>query len=312
MGDVIWLVNDDNPCKAWRDSVKCPQSVADAKRKNCTSPCSGVGCKDTSKLSYEADRIVVAVHEDESVNSGHVRQELDCLLLPGMDGTGMLFEEFSKLLDASITPTIVRYPANRILSYPELEKLVFSAVRPNRDFLLLAESFSGPIAVSIAARRPAALVGVVLCNTFVRPPIRFASILSTLVPLIPLRNLPRSWLSALLTGSRRGHVSDALFNALSHVSRNVLCARLKAALKTDVVDLLEQIDVPVLCIRSQNDWIVPRAATVQLNQRLRRCKTVELPGPHLIIQAVPVQLGSIVSQFALDCQVNRRRKNGDV
>jgi hypothetical protein len=45
------------------------------------------------------------------------------------------------------------------------------AALPTRGrFVLLAESFSGPLAIRIAADPPSALVGLILCVTFARNP----------------------------------------------------------------------------------------------------------------------------------------------
>lgn len=46
--------------------------------------------------------------------------DLDLVLLPGMDGTGFLFEPFVNALPSGINPIVVAYPTNKPLSYKEL------------------------------------------------------------------------------------------------------------------------------------------------------------------------------------------------
>ena len=73
------------------------------------------------------------------------------VLLPGMDGTGDLFAPLLSALPPALRTIVVRYPCDRPLGYA-------GRTRGPKDqpFVLLGESFSGPIAAAIAAaRRPA-------------------------------------------------------------------------------------------------------------------------------------------------------------
>ena len=79
------------------------------------------------------------------------------ILLSGMDGTNKLREAFVAALGPTIEPTVVTYPTDRPLGYPELESLVRSTLPADRPYVLLGESFSGPIAISIADSCPPAL-----------------------------------------------------------------------------------------------------------------------------------------------------------
>ena len=92
------------------------------------------------------------------------------VLLPGLDGTGKLYRWFVDKAPAGFGFSVVEYPSHRQLSYPEYAEFVLEEHAPSAPFFLVAESFSGPVAVLTAAKRPEALVGVVLCNTFVVPP----------------------------------------------------------------------------------------------------------------------------------------------
>jgi len=80
------------------------------------------------------------------------------VLLPGMDGTGELFGAFADTVRADTQ--VVRYPSTQALDYAELEQFVLSKLPRQEPFVLLGESFSGPVALSIAASRPALLRGI--------------------------------------------------------------------------------------------------------------------------------------------------------
>src|SRR5262245_21849903 len=92
------------------------------------------------------------------------------VLLPGMDGTAKLPEEFVAALGPTVEATVVSYPTDRAMGYPELESLVRSRLPVDRPYVLLGESFSGPIAISIAGSCPAGLRALILCGSFARNP----------------------------------------------------------------------------------------------------------------------------------------------
>jgi pimeloyl-[acyl-carrier protein] methyl ester esterase len=74
---------------------------------------------------------------------------LKLVLLPGMDGTGMLFAGFVTALPESFETMTVRYPTDRPLSNLELEGIVRAACPVTEPFMLVAESFSTPLAIPV-------------------------------------------------------------------------------------------------------------------------------------------------------------------
>ena len=134
------------------------------------------------------------------------------VLLPGMDGTGRLFDPLLHALPPNVAVQVLRYPPDQVLDYPALVERVWQQLPLDRPFVLLGESFSGPVAVSIAARRPSALLGLVLCSSFVRNPRSALAPLSPLLKLLPLRHLPFWPMDALLLG---GFSTASLRSALA-------------------------------------------------------------------------------------------------
>jgi pimeloyl-[acyl-carrier protein] methyl ester esterase len=93
------------------------------------------------------------------------------VLLSGLDGTGDLFVDFIAALPESWTATTVTFPTDRFLTYTDLRPLVGAAVPQSERFVLVAESFSAPLAVWYAATNPPNLAAVVICAGFVRNPL---------------------------------------------------------------------------------------------------------------------------------------------
>ena len=116
---------------------------------------------------------------------------LTLVLLPGMDGTGIFFEDFAAALQPEFKPIIVRYPNDPSLGYTELEAVARAALPRDEPFLVLGESFSGPIAISIAASNPAGLLGLVLCVTFARNPHPLLPLVTAILKPLPAWRVPR-------------------------------------------------------------------------------------------------------------------------
>lgn len=98
-------------------------------------------------------------------------ESIQLVLLPGLDGTGRLFAPLIKALAVhGIAARVIGYPAHESLGYAELERRVRAQLPDARSFVLLAESFSGPIALRIGAAPPDTMKGLILSTTFAARP----------------------------------------------------------------------------------------------------------------------------------------------
>lgn len=93
------------------------------------------------------------------------------VLLPGLDGTGELFAPLVAAWGDRFRTQVVSYPRAERLGYAALADRVRALLPLHEDYVLLAESFSGPLGVMLAAERPQRLRGLVLCATFARSPL---------------------------------------------------------------------------------------------------------------------------------------------
>jgi len=222
------------------------------------------------------------------------------VLLPGMDGTGELFGPFVAALQGSFAATVVRYPTHVVLSYDELMAYVGSALPSPEPFVLLAESFSTPLAIECAAANASNLKALVICAGFARSPIsgplRFAA--SLLAPLLFRFGLSNFVLEHLLVGRE---ATPALLNevrtAISSVQPEVLSARLRAVLRRDVRPALHTINVPIFYIQARHDRLVPASCLREIRQIQPTTGGVIIDGPHLILQREPHRVAEAVERF---------------
>src|ERR1051325_2082913 len=96
---------------------------------------------------------------------------LTVVLLPGLDGTGTLFRPLLDHLPPELHPLVVTYPPEEPIGYDELLPRVLDHLPTSTPFVLLGESFSGPLALMVAARSPTGLRVVIVCASFVRNPL---------------------------------------------------------------------------------------------------------------------------------------------
>lgn len=220
------------------------------------------------------------------------------VMLPGLDGTGKRFAEFIGMLGPHADVQVIVYPRDRPLGYAELETLARGALPTDRRYCLLGESFSGPLAIRIAAAAPPGLAGVILCGTFAKNPFPWLSWARPVAARLPVKSLPQ-WLRAVLMwGSvvpqRAPSRAD---RAMTGVSTAVIRHRLKEVLAVDESRRLASIEVPILVLCGRRDRIVPRAATRWLSDTAKRAEIAEIDGPHLLLQSRPEQCAKPVLQF---------------
>ena len=220
------------------------------------------------------------------------------VLLPGMDGTGELFGPFIAALDGEFNVKVVSYPTTAPLDYSELESFARAELPAEGPFVLLGESFSGPIAVCLAASAPHRLKGLILCCTFVRNPRPIFAGMRSLVGILPVALAPVRLLSHLLLGSfSTAPLRTALVKSLAQVSAPALRARLRSVLQVDVSAKLSAVTVPTLYLRASSDRLVPPSASALISQLAPRSRVVQLEGPHFLLQAAPALGAEAVRSF---------------
>jgi pimeloyl-ACP methyl ester carboxylesterase len=202
------------------------------------------------------------------------------VLMPGLDGTGKLFAEFVKRASPSIDCMVVAYPKDLPIGYGELERLVVSALPKDRPFVLLGESFSGPLAIRIAAKIPAGLVGLILCVTFAKN------------PYPSLVRAPLMWGSISPSSA-----PSQMERAMSGVSAAVIRCRIAELLAVDETAALRQVRVPTLVLRATRDRVISKRATQIMLQNSTQAKMVEVDGPHLLLQTRATECIEVVVSF---------------
>lgn len=210
------------------------------------------------------------------------------VMLPGMDGTGDLFEPFLSALPSTLRPVVVRYPVDRWLDDDELLAQVRGVLPNDEPFLLLGESFSGPVALRLAAEHPPGLRGVVLAASFARYPNRALVLFKPMTGWMPLHLLPKSVISVpLLGGFGTAAQQEALHRAVGRVAPSVMARRARQVLSFDATVAAAEVGVSILCLRATRDRVVAAEAATEIVRHNRRCTIVDIEAPHMLLQCAP-------------------------
>lgn len=221
-------------------------------------------------------------------------------LLPGLDGTTRMLVAFADAVRAAGIGRVdaIAYPVERALGYAELETCARAALPRGTPFVLLGESFSGPVAIRIAADPPPNLTGLVLSTTFARAPVPLLSPLAKFTRFAPVRALPTAALSFALLGRWSTHILRRdLRAALDDVAPDVLRMRAAAAMRVDAGDRLSSIHVPTLLLRAKHDRLLRPGASRQLLSGIAHARQIAFDGPHLLLQTQVEACARTVAAF---------------
>jgi pimeloyl-ACP methyl ester carboxylesterase len=209
------------------------------------------------------------------------------ILLPGFDGTGVLYGPLLRALPPEIMPTVVGYPLDRACSADELLDIALRSLPKSEAYVLVAESFSGPIALRVALQRaPEALV---LCASFARYPLPRPLIAAlAMLGRTIFRFRPPEWfVRRYLLGDAPSDVLDLFYAAIAMVSPDVLAHRFSVLLQFNERYTPGEILFPILYLQATRDRLVGAHNARFLQRQYPHVRVERIDSPHLLFQAQP-------------------------
>lgn len=223
------------------------------------------------------------------------------VFLPGMDGTGYLFEPILKLWKDKPDPRVISYPSDRVMSYDELLPYVMERLPTDQPYVIVAESFGGPLAARIAATHPPFLKGLVLSATFVHDPSPiFGPWSFFLIGSTMFHNPITRWVAKQILkaqGVSAGE-SQLLFGAIDRVPGRILAERLKEALRVQAYEDLRNCKVPVLCLYAERDLLLAKRSSDLIKKAYPAAQLVGLDTPHFLLQSKPAEALAAIHSFS--------------
>jgi pimeloyl-ACP methyl ester carboxylesterase len=223
------------------------------------------------------------------------------VLLPGLDGTGDLFRALLDELPLGYNRSVVRYPTH-LSSYADLAPVVRSAIPEIPAYVLLAESFSTPLAIQVISTHPGYIRGLILVCGFASSPVRgmLRAAAHLAAPWLISSEVSEFAVRRFLVGSDASpDLVNQVHQAVRQVPSRVLADRLRAVVRCDVRTELRQIQVPILCLQSSNDRLVRPACAREIRALAQReeSKLVVIDGPHMLLQRQPGPCVDAIADF---------------
>ncbi len=216
------------------------------------------------------------------------------VLLPGMDGTGRLFAAFREAVPDTMVTNTVEYGT------ATTDADLLRCVRiPEEPFAIVAESFSGALAVQIGATAPAQLKAIVLVASFMRRPRNLPHwFAATVSPMLFTFSPPRWAVRWALLGPDAPEADVVRFReTLRSVPAEVLTSRLRSILGKDVTNSFAQCRIPILFVQAKADRVVPLRVLHELLSVRPGLEHVTIDGPHLLLQRRPLESAAVIVPF---------------
>lgn len=231
------------------------------------------------------------------------------VLVPGMDGTGLLF--YRQI------PSIAR--AYRVTSYElrdaattmdelvaDLEQIVDAVAGPDRRAIVIGESFGGALAMSFALAKPDRVHRLIVLNSFPHfgPRIRLHAAIAGLhaIPWGAMTLVRR--LTAFRLHSRHTHRSeiDRFMQLTARASRRGYVNRLRILTRYDIRDRLSELQSPTLFLAAELDHLVPAVAQARfMAERVPGSVVRILAGHgHICLIAPDLDLADILREWRGD------------
>ncbi|MFH1809149.1 MAG: alpha/beta hydrolase [Pseudomonadota bacterium] len=219
------------------------------------------------------------------------RSTLDVVLVPGLDGTGTLFEPVIQALGPGYAPHIVRYRPGLQSFEAHIEDVLTVVDGVARPLILVGESFGGPVSVAVARARPDLVKALCLVATFVTRPSWNTGLIRPLHRAVTSIPWPPALLRVVLGYLLAERGTDArlmqqLVAVNDHRASAVLAHRLGITARVDQREALRELTIPVGYLGGTADRIVPCARHAELIRQLHPATRIEmLPGaPHMLLQ----------------------------
>jgi len=180
--------------------------------------------------------------------------------------------------------------------YAEIEAAVRDLLPREGRFLVVAESFSGPVAVRIAASEPDRIALLVLSNTFVSAP---RSRLYGFLPWSLIFRLPppQFFIRLLLLGRFSTETNVQLVRRVaSRISPQVMARRVRAALRVNDLPLLKGLSVHLLYLRGIEDRLVHDKSAEEIIRGVPGAVRKDFAAPHMLLQTVPEEAWAAIRE----------------
>ncbi|MFI8382966.1 alpha/beta fold hydrolase [Pseudomonas sp. NPDC079086] len=216
------------------------------------------------------------------------------VLLPGLNGSTTLFGPLLANLHPALEVLALELPTQGNQTHKYLADLLLCRLG-NTPYVLLGESFSGPLAYQLALCQPPGLRGVIFAASFLSSP-------HPLLQLINYLPLPR-WLLRqrtllnlfCLSSQASSELTQLLDEEIQKLPARLLRARLHSLSQLQKPTM--QLEFPALHLLAKQDRLVTRRAQTSLQTCGSQLTEIALDGPHFLLQTQPQACADAIERF---------------
>ena len=221
------------------------------------------------------------------------------VFMPGMDGTGLSAEPLMKLIPPDVAFTIVRYPTDKLLSFEETVECAAKQFPPGIPPVVVAESFSGPVAIKLIASGCVQAKYLILCATFAKSPHPLLLKLSRSLGITSLikPEMPKLFFKVFLGKGFAKSLAPMWQRVHATVPARVLDHRLGIINRIDVTAWLDKLLIPCLYLQATEDRVVPSSCLSSFIKYIPNLEIRRIKGPHFILQAQPLACLTAIEEF---------------
>lgn len=220
------------------------------------------------------------------------------VFLPGLDGSGLFFDSFRKTLPSSMTTQVLSYPRDECRTYQETVDLIYEQLPRDKEYFIVAESFSGPVAIEIASLTSLKLKGLVLVSSFCFSPL--SQLKKQLAQsLLFLLHFPASQalIHKVLCNGTDLALSLKIKRVVDALPTSTLKQRILSALNVDLRGALDDMDIPLLILQGGQDRLLDPSCGVTIKRYYEAAEFVEIDGPHCLLQCEPEASSKVIVPF---------------
>lgn len=230
------------------------------------------------------------------------------VLVPGIDGTGLLFYRQLPALSRGFSVTTTRHRDDARTMDDLVEDLhrAIEAASPERPVTMLGESFGGALTLSYALTHPERVERIVIVNSFAH----FGSQARLWLGYHLLRATPWGMMRLVRQiNARRMHSPqtereeiERFHELMRATTRQGYLSRMRILRDYDIRDRLPSLQVPALFLAADRDTLVPSVEQARLMSELSPSATMRvLEGHgHSCLIAPDLDLADILDEWTVD------------
>jgi len=223
------------------------------------------------------------------------------VLLPGMDGTGIMLRPFVEQLANGIDVQVVSYPEDIYLTHQQLADRVRDVLPSGMPYVIIAESYSGPIACLLAAHSVGDLQAVVFVASFASLPWgAIGRLIAKILPTALFRpRMPAGILRWLLMDGATPEMISEAQDVIARVRPEVLAQRLRDSLNADFAPMLRNSTVRIVCLAPESDRLLGTRARRRFLVARPDAEIVTIAGPHSLLQCAPARSLAVLQKIGV-------------